>query len=197
MAFRMSDKEWEDIKKRSTGSYTTTEEEDKARKEEEAKLEDELDDEKMRKEQVKADSERRKSEREDRKFAKDNPGSDFAKQYNKLHPKKEKKQSVARKGRSVSRQPVDTGRSSNAVPNYKAPSFNIGKSGYTPLDYKPISSKPYYQPTHNTYYEDKPYKPIFGGKVPMSRAGKGKKKSKGRTSPITGFLTFLTGLLTF
>jgi hypothetical protein len=206
MATRFTDKEWEDIKRKSTGAYTVDDDAKKADDADKAKLEDELDDEKMRKEQSKRDREERKSAREDRKFAKDNPDSDFAKQYNKAHPKKQSqarsKSATKKVGKGIGKAVGNIGSSlqPGGVPQYTSPSFNIGKSGYTPLDYKPVSGgstynpvsdKPYYKPTSGgATYKPKEYKPIFPNKVPMTKASKSRNPKKGGISPITGFMRF-------
>jgi hypothetical protein len=180
MAFRMNESEWENIKNKSTGSYTSDEEAKKSDNTDKERLEDELDDEKMRRQQEKAERERRKSEREDRKFTREHPGSDFARKYNKLHPKSEQPKTIGRvTGKKISkgtRKAVSSPIQPIGVPKYTSPSFNIRKSGYTPLDYKPMGS-----------YS---YSPIFGSRVPMPKTSKGSKSSKPRVSHITGFTYF-------
>ena len=206
MAFRMGQKEYDDMMGKATGSFTADDDAKKADDAEKAKLADELDDEKMRKEQSKRDREERKSAREDRKFAKDNPDSDFAKQYNKSHPKKQsqaRSKRVAKKvGKGIGKAVGNIGSSlqPGGVPQYASPSFNIAKSGYAPLDYKPVSGgsaykpvsdEPYYKPTSSgATYKPKEYKPIFPNKVPMTKASKSRNPKKGSISPITGFMRF-------
>jgi hypothetical protein len=201
MAIRFTDKEWEDIKSKSSGAYTSNEEELKDK----AKMEHELDDDEMKKEQAKAERERKKSEREDKKFAKANPGSAFAKQYEKAHPKSNK-QSQARAKRKISKGVgkavgnIGSSLQPGSVPGYKSPDFNVSKSGYTPLDYKPVGGgsgykpvddKPYFKPMGSgATYQPKEYKPIFPNKVPMTKASKVKNPKKGSISPITGFMRF-------
>lgn len=181
--WRATGKEWDEIKKKSTGSYTTNGEANEPENEDRAKLEDELDDEKMRKQQEKAERNRRKSEREDRKFAKEHPESDFAKQYNKTHQKSDKKQPKIRIGKPirdsvVKKQPAIG--YETTVPKYKSPDFTIAKVGYTPISYRPVSP----------YCQSRAYRPIFGGKVTMPKANRAKRASKRRISPITGFTYF-------
>jgi uncharacterized protein (DUF2147 family) len=182
MAFRMSGKEWENIKGKSTGDYTV--EGDVIKQAEKVAndktLENELDDEKMRKEQVKAERKKRKEERADRKFAKEHPQSDFAKQYNKAHAKEDKAKKDARKarrkaskwakkqGKSISRASENISKSlqPGTVPQYTPPDMHIAKSGYTPPNYKytkgikqikTTEGGPYYKPTNIQPTSDKPY----------------------------------------
>lgn len=109
---------------------------------------------------------------------------------------------------------------SRGVPEYRPVDLNFGKSKYAPMQYKPVegvkqyrgvSGEPYYKPsnvqgkpyepisdapyvkpssTGGVMSQGKPYEPIFGNKVPMPKASKPKKSTKGRISPITGFRTF-------
>ena len=193
MAIHFTDKEWNDIKSKSSGAYTSNEEELKDKE----RLEHELDDAEIRKEQKKRDREERKSKREDAKFAKANPDSDFAKQYEKVHAQETKdraakKQSQARTKRAVKKVEKEVGKVAGGVhdiiqpggvPQYSSLSFNIGKSGYKPLNYKPVSEAPYYHPMGSGSY----FKPM---KVPMVKASKPKRTGRGRKQGNTGFSFF-------
>lgn len=61
------------------------------------------------------------------------------------------------------------------LPEYKPPSFKLDKSGYTPLDYKPLETKPMFQYTGFKTMDYKPistepfYKPSGAGSQPYYR----------------------------
>jgi len=62
-----------------------------------------------------------------------------------------------------------------SLPEYKPPNFQLAKSGYTPLDYKPIDNKPMFQYTGFKTMDYKPistepyYKPSGVGNEPYYR----------------------------
>jgi len=197
MAIHFTDKEWNDIKSKSSGDYTSNEEELKDKE----RLEHELDDAEIRKEQKKHEREERKSKREDAKFAKENPASDFAKQYEKVHAQETKdrvakKQSQARTKRAARKVEKEVNEPVR-VPQYKAPDMNVAKSGYTPLNYKPVSGSTNYKPVSSAPY----FKPMGGSpmgsgsyfkpmKVPMVKSSKPKRTGRTKKQGNTGFSFF-------
>lgn len=95
------------------------------------------------------------------------------------------------------------------LPEYKPPNFQLDKSGYKPLDYHPLETKPMFQYTgfktmdykpisSEAYYKPSEYKPIGGGEyykkseyVPIGQFGvKGnwgkKRKRKSKAVRIKG-----------